>query len=57
MAAARDEHERMAETEVIDSSESEEQDTDDEEKLHGNISAPTGCDPPPKRFFRFRELD
>ena len=29
-------------------------DTDDEDDLHGNIGAPTGCDPPPKQFFRFR---
>ena len=42
------------ETSSSDESSSDLDDTDDEDDLHGNIGAPTGCDPPPKQFFRFR---
>ena len=37
-----------------ESTSSESEQTDDEDLLCVNISAPTGCDPPPKQFFRFR---
>ena len=29
--------------------------SEDEDDLHYNISYPSGCDPPPKQFFRFHD--
>ena len=37
------------------STSSESEETDDEDLLHVHIGAPTGCDPPPKQFFRLRD--